>query len=143
MMSLVLFAFGVRFILYSFLTNAWWVLPIEILQGITYGMFYPTMTSYANVVSLPGTETTVQVNTYHNISTGILNLASLYEDHHHRSYRTMYSLCYYSLYSFKRSELTVQCAEILPVQKQLVIAVDIDFKLILITLQYCKEKKTH
>ncbi|CAK1554815.1 unnamed protein product [Leptosia nina] len=60
MMTLVLFAFGVRFILYSFLTNAWWVLPIEMLQGITFGMFYPTMTSYANVVSPPGTETTVQ-----------------------------------------------------------------------------------
>ncbi|XP_063837485.1 major facilitator superfamily domain-containing protein 6 [Ostrinia nubilalis] len=60
MMTLVLFAFGIRFILYSFLTNAWWVLPIELFQGITFGMFYPTMTSYANVVSPPGTETTVQ-----------------------------------------------------------------------------------
>ncbi|KAJ2954534.1 hypothetical protein O0L34_g2818 [Tuta absoluta] len=59
-MSLVLFAFGIRFTLYSYLTNAWWVLPIEMFQGITYGMFYPTMTSYANVVSPPGTETTVQ-----------------------------------------------------------------------------------
>lgn len=61
MMSLVLFAFGVRFILYSFLTNPWWVLPIEMFQGITFGMFYPTMASYAKVVSPPGTETTVQV----------------------------------------------------------------------------------
>ncbi|CAB3226044.1 unnamed protein product [Arctia plantaginis] len=60
MMSIVLLAFGVRFILYSFLTNAWWVLPIEMFQGITFGMFYPTMTSYANIVSPPGTETTVQ-----------------------------------------------------------------------------------
>ncbi|KAM3968456.1 uncharacterized protein ACR2FA_005633 [Aphomia sociella] len=60
MMTIVLFAFGIRFILYSFLTNAWWVLPIEMLQGITFGMFYPTMTSYANVVSPPGAETTVQ-----------------------------------------------------------------------------------
>ncbi|XP_068633079.1 uncharacterized protein Sugb [Battus philenor] len=60
MMSLVLFAFGVRFLLYSFLTNAWWALPIEMLQGLTFGMFYPTMASYANVVSPPGTETTVQ-----------------------------------------------------------------------------------
>ncbi|XP_053623899.1 major facilitator superfamily domain-containing protein 6 [Plodia interpunctella] len=60
MMSLVLFAFGVRFILYSFLTNAWLVLPIEMFQGITFGMFYPTMTSYANIVAPPGAETTVQ-----------------------------------------------------------------------------------
>ncbi|XP_075990803.1 sugar baby transporter isoform X2 [Anticarsia gemmatalis] len=60
MMSLVLLAFGIRFILYSYLTNAWWVLPIELFQGITFGMFYPTMTSYASIVSPPGTETTVQ-----------------------------------------------------------------------------------
>ncbi|VVC99784.1 unnamed protein product, partial [Leptidea sinapis] len=59
-MSIVLFAFGVRFLLYSYLTNPWWILPIEMFQGITFGMFYPTMTSYANVVSPPGTETTVQ-----------------------------------------------------------------------------------
>ncbi|XP_045458560.1 uncharacterized protein LOC123668912 [Melitaea cinxia] len=59
-MTLVLFAFGVRLFLYSFLTNAWWILPIELFQGITFGMFYPTMTSYANVLSPPGTETTVQ-----------------------------------------------------------------------------------
>ncbi|XP_059062995.1 major facilitator superfamily domain-containing protein 6 [Achroia grisella] len=60
MMSLVLFAFGVRFLLYSVLSNAWWVLPIEMLQGITYGMFYPTMTSYANAIAPAGAETTVQ-----------------------------------------------------------------------------------
>lgn len=60
MMSIVLLAFGVRFILYSLLSDPWWALPIELFQGITFGMFYPTMTSYANIVSLPGTETTVQ-----------------------------------------------------------------------------------
>ncbi|XP_063373911.1 major facilitator superfamily domain-containing protein 6 [Cydia amplana] len=60
MMTIVLFAFGVRFILYSLLSNAWWVLPIEMFQGITFGMFYPTMASYAKVVSPLGTETTVQ-----------------------------------------------------------------------------------
>lgn len=63
MMSIVLLAFGVRFILYSLLSDPWWALPIELFQGITFGMFYPTMTSYANIVSLPGTETTVQVLT--------------------------------------------------------------------------------
>lgn len=65
-MSLVLFAFGVRFILYSMLRNPWWVLPIETLQGITFGMFYPTMTSHASVVAPPGTETTVQVSPRQN-----------------------------------------------------------------------------
>ncbi|KAM3968455.1 uncharacterized protein ACR2FA_005527 [Aphomia sociella] len=60
MMFLVMFAYGVRFLLYSILTNAWWVLPIEILQGFTYGMFYPTMTSFANMLAPPGAETAVQ-----------------------------------------------------------------------------------
>ncbi|XP_023942690.1 major facilitator superfamily domain-containing protein 6-A isoform X2 [Bicyclus anynana] len=59
-MSLVLFGFGVRFLLYSVVTDPWWILPIEMFQGITFGMFYPTMTSYATVVSPPGSETTVQ-----------------------------------------------------------------------------------
>lgn len=32
-MSLVLVGFGVRFLLYSVLSNPWWVLPIELLNG--------------------------------------------------------------------------------------------------------------
>lgn len=59
-MSLVLLAFGVRFILYYFLTNPWWCLPIELFQGLTFGIFYSAMTSYASIVSPPGTEATVQ-----------------------------------------------------------------------------------
>lgn len=60
-MSLVLLGFGVRFLLYSALVNPWWVLPIELLNGITFGIFYSTMTSYASIVALPGTEATIQV----------------------------------------------------------------------------------
>lgn len=52
--------FGIRFIGYSFLSNPWLVLPIELLQGPTYGLFYANMASFANVAALPGTETTVQ-----------------------------------------------------------------------------------
>lgn len=59
-MSTVLLGFGIRFILYSHLVNPWWILPIELFQGLTSGMFYPTMTSYANIVAPAGTETTVQ-----------------------------------------------------------------------------------
>lgn len=60
-MSLVLLAFGVRFLLYSVLTNPWWVLPIETMQGITFGIFIATMASYASIVAPPGTESTLQV----------------------------------------------------------------------------------
>lgn len=61
-MSLVLLGFGVRFFLYSLLSNPWWVLPIELLNGVTFGIFYATMASYASIVSPPGTEATLQVN---------------------------------------------------------------------------------
>ncbi|XP_063221253.1 major facilitator superfamily domain-containing protein 6-A [Bacillus rossius redtenbacheri] len=59
-MSLVLAAFGVRFMLYSYLTNPWWCLPIELLQGVTFGLFYSTMASYASIITPPGTDATIQ-----------------------------------------------------------------------------------
>jgi MFS family permease len=60
MMSIVLLSVGLRFVLYSLLVNPWWVLPIEILNGFTFGMFYSSMTSYAAIISPPGTEATMQ-----------------------------------------------------------------------------------
>lgn len=60
-MTLILFAFGVRFLCYSFLSNPWFVLPIEIMNGVCFGLFYATMASYASIVSPPGTEATLQV----------------------------------------------------------------------------------
>ncbi|XP_034255431.1 major facilitator superfamily domain-containing protein 6 isoform X2 [Thrips palmi] len=59
-MTLVLLSFGIRFILYSVLSNPWLCLPIELLQGVTFGLFYSTMASYASILSAPGTEATVQ-----------------------------------------------------------------------------------
>lgn len=59
-MSLVLLVVGLRFLYYSVLTNPWWCLPIEFSNGITFGLFYATMTSYASIVAPPGTETTTQ-----------------------------------------------------------------------------------
>lgn len=60
-MSLVLLGFSVRFFFYSLLRDPWFVLPIELLHGITFGIFYATMASYASIVAPPGTETTIQV----------------------------------------------------------------------------------
>ncbi|XP_052843868.1 major facilitator superfamily domain-containing protein 6-B isoform X1 [Drosophila gunungcola] len=59
-MSMVLFGFGVRFILYSMLQNPWYILPIELMNGVTFGLFYATMASYASIVAPPGTEATMQ-----------------------------------------------------------------------------------
>lgn len=61
-MSLVLFGFGVRFFCYSVLKNPWYVLPIELLNGVTFGIFIATMVSYASIVSPTGTEATMQVS---------------------------------------------------------------------------------
>lgn len=59
-MSVVLLGFGVRFLCYSALVDPWWVIPIEFLNGITFGLFYATMASYASIVAPPGSEATMQ-----------------------------------------------------------------------------------
>lgn len=61
-MTLVLFTFGIRLFLYSLLTNPWLVLPIELMQGVTFGVFYSTMATYASIVAPPGTSATLQVS---------------------------------------------------------------------------------
>jgi len=59
-MTLVLGAFGARLLLYSVLTNPWYSLLVEVLNGVTFGIFYATMTSYAYILSPPGLESTMQ-----------------------------------------------------------------------------------
>ncbi|XP_014287827.1 major facilitator superfamily domain-containing protein 6-B isoform X2 [Halyomorpha halys] len=59
-MVIVLFAIAIRFLLYSSLTDPWWVLPIEVLNGVTFGLFYAVMVTYASSIAPPGTEATVQ-----------------------------------------------------------------------------------
>jgi len=59
-MSLVLAVFGLRFLSYSLLTNPWHSLPIEVLNGVTFGIFYSTMVSYASIISPQGMESTMQ-----------------------------------------------------------------------------------
>ncbi|XP_063697661.1 major facilitator superfamily domain-containing protein 6-A [Culicoides brevitarsis] len=59
-MTLVLCAFGIRFLLYSLLVNPWYIIPIEFLNGLCFGLFYATMASYASIVAPAGTEATLQ-----------------------------------------------------------------------------------
>lgn len=73
-MSLVLLGFGVRFLFYSILSDPWWVLPIEFMNGITFGIFYSTMASYASILAPSGTEATIQV---FNVSTILIYLSRL------------------------------------------------------------------
>lgn len=59
-MSVVLVALGIRFILYSVIENPWYFIPVEFSNGITFGLFYACMASYASIVAPPGTEATMQ-----------------------------------------------------------------------------------
>lgn len=59
-MSLVLCAIGVRFCLYSVITNPWYFLPIELSNGLTFGLFFACMASYASIIAPSGTEATMQ-----------------------------------------------------------------------------------
>ncbi|XP_056634030.1 major facilitator superfamily domain-containing protein 6-like isoform X2 [Diorhabda sublineata] len=59
-MSLVLFAIGIRFILYSVIPNPWYFLPVEVSQGLTFGLFFACMTSYASIIAPVGLEATIQ-----------------------------------------------------------------------------------
>jgi len=59
-MSLVLIAFSLRFFLYSLLSDPWFSLPIELLNGVTFGLCYAAMTGYAHIIAPEGMEATVQ-----------------------------------------------------------------------------------
>ncbi|CAL1282376.1 unnamed protein product, partial [Larinioides sclopetarius] len=58
--TLSLMCYCTRFFWYSYLSNPWLVLPAEGLSGITYGLFYPAVASYAKSSAKPGTEATTQ-----------------------------------------------------------------------------------
>ncbi|XP_050600988.1 major facilitator superfamily domain-containing protein 6 [Bombus affinis] len=59
-MSLVLLIYAIRFMAYSTISNPWWFLVIEILHGPTLGLCWPTMVSYGDKVTPPGTKATIQ-----------------------------------------------------------------------------------
>ncbi|XP_026666852.1 major facilitator superfamily domain-containing protein 6 [Ceratina calcarata] len=59
-MSLVLLMYAIRFMAYSTVSNPWWFLIIEILHGPSLGLCWPTMVSYGDKVTPPGTKGTVQ-----------------------------------------------------------------------------------
>ncbi|KAF8791090.1 uncharacterized protein LOC129959918 [Argiope bruennichi] len=59
-LTLALMSYGIRFFWYSNLSNPWLVLPVEVLHGFTYGIFYTSVASYAKLSAKPGTEATTQ-----------------------------------------------------------------------------------
>ena len=59
-LNIVVFCCALRHILYSVLRNPWFVAPIGTLHGICFGFFWPTCTSYVNVIAPTGMEASVQ-----------------------------------------------------------------------------------
>ena len=57
---IALFSYFVRFLGYSFLTNAWYVLPIELIHGVSFGLMYAAASAYASIISPKGMSATVQ-----------------------------------------------------------------------------------
>lgn len=52
--------YALRFITYSIIRDPLWILPVEALNGITFGLFYVTCISYAVKIAPPGKEGTIQ-----------------------------------------------------------------------------------
>ncbi|XP_072383960.1 major facilitator superfamily domain-containing protein 6-like isoform X2 [Diabrotica undecimpunctata] len=59
-MSLIILGIGIRFTLYTVISNPWWFLPVELFNGIDVGLSFACMASYASVIAPPGTQTTMQ-----------------------------------------------------------------------------------
>ena len=57
---IVLAAYVVRFLAFSFLTHAWSALPLELLHGVTYSLMWAAASSTANQMALPGTQASCQ-----------------------------------------------------------------------------------
>ena len=55
-----LLGFTLRLVLYSFVSNPWLFLPIDLLHGISFGVAYPCFTSYASRVAPKGAAATTQ-----------------------------------------------------------------------------------
>ena len=56
---IALFAYAVRYLGYSFLTNAWYVLPVELLHGVSFGLMWAAATAYAFIIAPKGMSATV------------------------------------------------------------------------------------
>ncbi|KAK3856762.1 hypothetical protein Pcinc_036928 [Petrolisthes cinctipes] len=55
-----LLGFCVRLCFYGAITNPWWFIPADLLHGVSFGIIYPCITSYASTVSPKGAVATTQ-----------------------------------------------------------------------------------
>lgn len=59
-MAIALASLALRCSLYYLVVNPWWFLPIELLNGLSYGLFHTVMASYASHIAPPGAQATLQ-----------------------------------------------------------------------------------
>ncbi|ELU16919.1 hypothetical protein CAPTEDRAFT_106629 [Capitella teleta] len=59
-LHIAMLAYGVRLLAYSLLSEPWWVLSIEPLQAVCFGLMYAAASSYANMITPQGMSGTVQ-----------------------------------------------------------------------------------
>lgn len=59
-MTIVFIVWFVRLFAYSYLSNPWWVLAIEPLHSVTYGLMYACASSYGSKVAPTGMHGTIQ-----------------------------------------------------------------------------------
>eukprot|EP00903_Cladosiphon_okamuranus_P010272 g9726.t1 len=58
--ALAQLAFIIRFVYYSILREPWWVLPAEVLHGLTFAAMWAATTDYAHQISPAHLRTTIQ-----------------------------------------------------------------------------------
>ncbi|GIY81713.1 MFS_1_like domain-containing protein [Caerostris extrusa] len=60
LLIVALMTYVLRFLFYSYLYSPWWILPMELSHGITFGLYYTVLASYGKMSSKPGVEATTQ-----------------------------------------------------------------------------------
>ncbi|PIK57792.1 putative major facilitator superfamily domain-containing protein 6-B [Apostichopus japonicus] len=104
---LVLAAYAIRFLAYSFLWNPWWILPVELLHGFCFGILWPNVTAFCNAVAPPGMAATMQSLAFAltaGLSEGIGTILGglFYERYGARNlFRTMAAACLCILIAYK------------------------------------------
>ncbi|XP_076805654.1 uncharacterized protein LOC143449370 isoform X1 [Clavelina lepadiformis] len=56
--------FSIRFYLYSLLTEAWMIIPMDLFRAITYGLMWPAVCNYAGSISPPELRATTMALVY-------------------------------------------------------------------------------
>ena len=69
---------GLRCCLYYTVSNPWYFLPIELLNGLSYSVFHSVMGAYASHIAPPGAQATVQSIFRSTFYTGEFRLCSLH-----------------------------------------------------------------